>query len=79
MSLDSSALGPLAQRMVGRDGRDRKHTDRNFKDLEEMLGNPKALKRTGTIAECRNPYIGPWWPHVPAMSRNRRVQFQYFT
>ena len=33
------------------------NTDRNLKDLEEMLGNAKALKRNN--GECKGILIGP--------------------
>jgi hypothetical protein len=33
------------------------NTGRNFKDLEEMLGNSKALKRNNR--ECKGILIGP--------------------
>ena len=33
------------------------NADRNFKDLEEMLGNGKALKRNN--GECKGILIGP--------------------
>ncbi len=33
------------------------NTDRNFKDLEEMLGSAKTLKRNNR--ECKGILIGP--------------------
>ena len=43
------------------------NANRNFKDLEEMRGNAKALKRNNRA--CKGILIGP--PMAPGISRNR--------
>ncbi len=49
--------GCFLSREVGRDSGDRNNGDRNFKDLEEMLGSAKELKRNNR--ECKRILIGP--------------------
>jgi len=50
------------------------NTDRNFKDLEEMLGNGKALKRNN--GECKGILIGPLM--APRFSRPPRFRHRVF-
>jgi hypothetical protein len=49
-------------------------TVRNFKDLEEMLGNAKALKRNNW--ECKGILIGPLM--APRFSRPSRFRHCVF-
>ena len=51
------------------------NADRNFKDLEEMLGSAKELKRNNR--ECKGTLIGPLM--APRFSRPARSLTVYFT
>jgi len=50
------------------------NADRNFKDLEEMLGSAKELKRNNR--ECKGTLIGPLM--APRFSRPARVRHSVF-